>query len=224
MTGNSSSVAPFSPSLLIGILLRPLPPKSLQPICAAAMKVMVKRHPAVFRRLRSLGNLTITVDPTDLPFVFQLQPGSSAPKLSIFDRQQPLAPAAATIRGPMAALLALLEGNVDGDALFFSRALAVEGDIEIVLVLRNAIDGAHINLLSDLTSPFGWAPRAVRRALRLPIDAAVALGRDLTMLQAAVAAPVVARVERQDAVLQRMRDQLDVATLELRRMRDVRSK
>jgi predicted lipid carrier protein YhbT len=37
----------------------------------------------------------------------------------------------------------LLEGKLDGDALFFSRDLVVDGDTEAVVMLRNIIDGAE---------------------------------------------------------------------------------
>jgi len=41
-------------------------------------------------------------------------------------------------------MIELLEGRADGDALFFSRTLTVEGDMEAVVALRNAIDGSEI--------------------------------------------------------------------------------
>lgn len=215
----SPSSPPFSALLLIGILLRPLPPRSLQPIVSAAMATMVRRHPDLFRRLRSLGNAVICIDPVDLPFVFQLRPGTSAPALAVHGRNENLPGAAARISGPIAALLSLIEGAEDGDALFFSRALSVEGDVEIVLALRNAIDGAKIDLLSDLTSAFGSAAQAVRRAIRLPMQAAAAFARDVTLLQSSLIAPIASRIQQQDAVLQRLHDQLDAAATEMRRMR-----
>lgn len=213
-----SSLPPFSALLMIGLLLRPLPAGSLQPIASLAMRTMVRRHPSIFRRLRSLGNVAISVDPVDLPFLFHLRPGASAPALSVLDRRQSLPQTAARISGPMAALLTLLEGREDGDSLFFSRVLTVEGDIEVILALRNAIDGETIDLLSDLTSPFGFAAHAVRRAARLPMAAAIALARDATLLQSALLAPLANQVRRQDAALQRLDDRLDAAIQDVRRM------
>jgi predicted lipid carrier protein YhbT len=210
---------PFSALLMIGLLLRPLPAGSLQPIASLAMRTMVRRHPGVFRRLRSLGNVAISVDPVDLPFIFHLRPGASAPTLSVLDRRRDLPQTVARISGPMAALLTLLEGREDGDSLFFSRVLAVEGDVEVVLALRNAIDGENVDLLSDLTSPFGFAAQAVQRAVRLPMAAAVALARDATLLQSALLAPLSSRLRQQDGALQRMHDRLEATIQEVRRMK-----
>jgi ubiquinone biosynthesis protein UbiJ len=70
-----------------------------------------------------------------------------------------------TIRGSLSTLIALLEGRVDGDALFFSRDLAVEGDTEALLALRNAVDGEGIDLLRDFAMCLGpLAPVGVRLA------------------------------------------------------------
>ena len=49
------------------------------------------------------------------------------------------------IAGPLLGLIGLIDGTYDGDALFFSRDLVVEGDVEAVLALRNAIDDAGID-------------------------------------------------------------------------------
>ncbi|NIR58454.1 MAG: sterol-binding protein, partial [Gammaproteobacteria bacterium] len=46
----------------------------------------------------------------------------------------------ATIAGPMSAFLGMMHGEIDGDALFFSRDISVDGDTSAVLALRNAID------------------------------------------------------------------------------------
>jgi predicted lipid carrier protein YhbT len=44
------------------------------------------------------------------------------------------------------ALFDLIVGPHDGDALFFSRDLTIQGDIGAVLALRNAIDNAELDL------------------------------------------------------------------------------
>src|SRR5690606_37921138 len=81
------------------------------------------------------------------------------------------AAARAVIRADFPTLLQLLEGRIDGDALLFSRDLAVEGDMEVVVALRNALDGAGIDLVADLASLFGPfaapAESAARQAIRL---------------------------------------------------------
>jgi predicted lipid carrier protein YhbT len=49
----------------------------------------------------------------------------------------------------------MVEGRLDGDALFFSRDLSIEGDVEAVVALRNAIDGEGLNILQDAVAPLG---------------------------------------------------------------------
>ncbi len=70
----------------------------------------------------------------------------------------------------------MMHGTLDGDALFFSRDLAVEGDTSSVLALRNAIDDAELDLAEEigigstsvklLRQAFG----VVERATGLPLN------------------------------------------------------
>ncbi|MBW7837735.1 MAG: SCP2 sterol-binding domain-containing protein [Sphingomonadales bacterium] len=134
----------------------PLPPagKILNPLLALVMTTMRRRHGAVFDRLSGLGGKRVRIEPTSLPFAFllTLAPTSAGARLRLAD---PRDMADAVIRGPLAVLLDLLEGRLDGDALFFSRLLTIEGDTEVILALRNAVDGEDIDLAADLASPFG---------------------------------------------------------------------
>ncbi|MEZ5870101.1 MAG: SCP2 sterol-binding domain-containing protein, partial [Defluviimonas denitrificans] len=61
----------------------------------------------------------------------------------------------ARIAGPLSAFLAMMHGAEDGDALFFSRDLTVEGDTAAVLALRNAIDDAELDLAEELATLSG---------------------------------------------------------------------
>ena len=153
---------PLSPVLLAGLALRPLPVAPLGPLLSLAMSALGRRHPAVFDRLANLGDACFVIDPVDLPFCFLLRPGSGAPRLdaikdgaikdgaikdgAIKDGAH-AAGATAVIRGPLLALIDLLEGRVDGDALFFSRNLTIEGDTGAVLTLRNAVDSGEIKVV-----------------------------------------------------------------------------
>jgi len=59
------------------------------------------------------------------------------------------------ISGPLSAFLGMMHGAYDGDALFFSRDLTVEGDTEAALALRNAIDDAELDLAAELQTLAG---------------------------------------------------------------------
>ena len=61
----------------------------------------------------------------------------------------------ARIAGPLAALLGLVHGAYDGDALFFSRDLVIEGDTAAALALRNAVDDAELDLSEEIASMSG---------------------------------------------------------------------
>jgi len=52
-------------------------------------------------------------------------------------------------------LLDMIDGSLDGDALFFSRALQVSGDTEAVVALRNALDDFEGSALDSVVASFG---------------------------------------------------------------------
>lgn len=131
-----------------------LPAPLLNAALAQALGLMQRRHPAAFERLPGLGDRKIRIEPSDMPVSFTLALGAVAdrPWLRV---ACPDCPAAAVIRGPLAALLDLLEGRSDGDGLFFARTLAVEGDMELIVGLRNAVDGEDIDVVDDVMSMLG---------------------------------------------------------------------
>ena len=77
------------------------------------------------------------------------------------------------IAGPIVLLLALAEGRADGDAEFFGRQLTIEGDMEAVLALRNALEDCRIDFAEDL------AP--ARGPLRQPVSAGLGKLRELVL-------------------------------------------
>ena len=149
-----TQLSPFKVAAFLSRPLSVLPLAPLQPLLAAALTVMRRQHPAVFDRLDELGDPLFVIDPIDLPFLFAMRPVGARPSLLAcreIDEYQPTA----TIRGPLPMLIDLLEGRLDGDALFFSRELSVEGDTEAILVLRNSVDSDEINLFEDVLSILG---------------------------------------------------------------------
>ena len=52
-------------------------------------------------------------------------------------------------------LLRLIDGRMDGDAIFFSRALQIEGDTEAIVSLRNALDNIEGSLAESVAGFFG---------------------------------------------------------------------
>ncbi len=198
---------PLSPVLLAGMALRPLPPVLLQPFLNAAMAITRRRHPGLFDRLAGLSGSTFLIDPIDLAFDFLLRP-SPPPSLKAVAKGGLTETPTATIRGPLMALIQLLEGKLDGDALFFSRDLVVEGDTEAVVTLRNAVDGAGIDVLDDLLAALG--PFAGPGG-RIAAAAATVFNRmesDLAILSRALLTPLANRCDVQAAELRQLKEKV----------------
>jgi predicted lipid carrier protein YhbT len=208
MASSRSLEPPFSPVLLAGLALRPLPLAPLQILLDAALATMRRRHPAVFARMAEAGEPSFLIDPVDLPLAFRLDFGTPAPRLAVL-RDKSAAEATAAVRGPFQLLLTLLEGRIDGDALFFSRELIVEGDTEAVLALRNAVDGAGIDLVRDLPAALGPLAGVAAGALGLAQRLHARLDHDLGLLRSALTAPLRQRQAGTEARLARVEQRLD---------------
>ncbi len=138
--------------------LKFIPLAAVQPLLDLAIAAVTRRHPEFTARLRGLGQPRYLIDPIDLPWVFAMSPTSAPPRLVAIPRKGQAPPAAAAIRAKFLTLIDLLEGRLDGDALFFSRELVIEGDVEAVIALRNAIEDSEIGLIEDLLAPLPMAP------------------------------------------------------------------
>ena len=135
-------------------LLAPLPLFTLQPLLQRIVLHIIRQRPELFARLGVHAKKLFLIDPLNLPFVFLLQPDSLRPRLRARRRDDPVAPDA-RIAGTFLTLLDLVDGRLDGDALFFSRDLVVEGDTEAVVCLRNALDDLEGSIADDIAAYFG---------------------------------------------------------------------
>lgn len=155
---------PHCPRLLARAL-QPLPLLPLGLALTALSRRLSARHPGMLRRLGAYADHAVLIDPTDLPLVLRMEP-SAGPRVTTHRRGR--APqAAARIAGPLSALTGMLHGRFDGDALFFSRDLVIEGDTAAVLALRNALDDAELDLAGELAALAGPFGPAVRQAVAL---------------------------------------------------------
>ncbi|WP_296713285.1 SCP2 sterol-binding domain-containing protein [Rhodoblastus sp.] len=161
---NARIIPRFPAAGAAALRFAPLAPLSLAG--ARLAKSLGRRHPSLFARLGEQAGKSFLIDPTDLPFVFLLAPQPQAPRLEAL-RRDDIGSWDARIAGSFAGLLGLVHGAYDGDALFFSRDLIIEGDTEAVLALRNAIDNEEIDLAGEAAALFGplelLASRPVRR-------------------------------------------------------------
>lgn len=148
---SNSTISKVPP--LLAMAMRPLPLLPLQPPLALLLDSVRRRHPGIFERLGAHAGKRFGLRPTDLPFAFVLEPRLVRPRV-LAVRHLP-ADLDVRVSGPLAGLVGLVSGELDGDALFFSRDLHVEGDIEALLALRNAIDDAQIDLVGEALSGLG---------------------------------------------------------------------
>lgn len=136
------------------LLLAPLPLFVLQPILGRVASHVARTHPELFARLGPHVHKRFLIDPIDLPFVLVLVPDAARPSLDAYRRvEKP--PHDAAIAGTFLDLLDMIDGALDGDALFFSRTLRVSGDTEAVVALRNALDDFEASVVDAIADGFG---------------------------------------------------------------------
>ncbi|PSH62016.1 hypothetical protein CU102_26380 [Phyllobacterium brassicacearum] len=135
------------------------------PVINRATRLMLfrvlKQHPGLFDRLGEHLGKRYGFVPTDLPLTFVVEP--ARPMITV-SRKPGTPHADAIVEGPFFLLLALLEGRGDADALFFSRDLAVTGDMESIMSLRNALDDCSVDLPRDLSVAAGPLRPLFKRA------------------------------------------------------------
>ncbi len=162
-------------------LVPPLPLFVLRPVLSRLIQMLTRRHPGLFDRLGSYGNSSYLIDPVDLPFALLLSPDVQNPTLTPHDRGN-LPPYDAAIHGSIAGFVALVNGKEDGDALFFSRDLRIEGDTEAVLALRNAVDDMEIDLVEEIGEMLGPLAMPARFVRDRVSDTGMLLGSLKTVL------------------------------------------
>ena len=146
----------------LGLAARPLPLMPLNLMLSRLTRRLVAAHPSMLRRLHNRAACRFLIDPLDLPWVLLLRPDVAG--MTAHPRARPPAHDA-RIAGTLSAFLAMMHGAEDGDALFFSRDLTVEGDTAGVLALRNAIDDAELDLTDELAALVGPLARPLRGML-----------------------------------------------------------
>ena len=164
-------IFPRAPAFALGAV--PLAPLGVA--MTLFSKRIAKRHPGLFNRLGEYDHCKFILDPTDLPIKLCLEPNGGNPRVTL-SRGNPEGDA--RIAGPLAALLGLVHGVFDGDALFFSRDLLIEGDTAAALALRNAIDDAELDLAEEIKQMSGPLAKPLQRLLeRAEEKTGVALSR-----------------------------------------------
>ncbi len=147
----------------IGTVVRPLPRLPLAIALTLAIRGLARRRPELFERLRSFSERPVAVVPTDLPIAFLIVPAGADAIVEVVHPDD-AGDAVATARAPLLVLLGLLDGTYDGDALFFSRDLSIDGETDAVVALRNALDDAELTP-AELIGVDGALGRVFERAV-----------------------------------------------------------
>lgn len=173
---HSSAVPGPLPTIppLLALAIRPLPLLPLQLVLGGFLQRILARNPGLLDRLGDHRRARFGIKPVDLPFAFIVE--ASPPCLQVV-RELPQS-LDARVSASLANLLALVEGRVDGDALMFSRQLGIEGDMEAVLALRNAIDDARLDLAEELASVFGPLGEPAKRSFEAARDRLTGASRE----------------------------------------------
>lgn len=196
----------FSPLFLAGMLGRNLPH---QPVDFALQKItdnLCKNHPAVLKRLAPLNGKSFLIKPRDLPYKIRLE--FEGEKIFAHLDKGNDEPADVWISGTLSSLISMLNGDEDGDALFFSRKIAVEGDTEALLTLRNAIDSDDIDLLSEINDGFGIFKRPVSKLVDVTSAISEDFDRDLNQLNKALIDPLLIRLAAQEQQIMTLNEKL----------------
>lgn len=149
-------------------VLAPLPLPLLQPFLKKIVRNLARNRTELFARLGPHQQKVFLIDPVNLPFVFLLTPAAENPRLRARRRSENI-PHDARIAGTFLTLLNMIDGRLDGDALFFTRDLMIDGDTEAIVVLRNALDDLEGNIVDDLAlqlGSFGKTALAIFRRVR----------------------------------------------------------
>ncbi len=176
-----------------------IPLFALRPIFSHLIDSLTKRHPNLFERLGSYGGKRFLIDPVDFPFTLLLCPNGAHPELTPHRRDSPPEHDAG-ITGPIEKFVDLVNGVEDGDALFFSRDLRIEGDTEAVLALRNAVDDLEIDLVEEIESMLGPLAASARFAKKRVEDAGLLFGGLKTVLSETLISKTIDRSKCQQKI------------------------
>jgi len=142
----------------------------LGPVLTLSLRSFARRRPEIFERLGEYCSARYLIDPTDLPFVFDVVPNGVSATVQIRNGTDPEI-SDVVLRGPIMALLGILDGTFDGDALFFHRTISITGRTEAIVALRNAIEDAELKP-SDLLGLKGTAAKIANSAILGGFDVA----------------------------------------------------
>ena len=125
-------------------------------------RAMRRRHPKLVDNFARLDPAVVHVFPADMPHRFAIEFGGGKMNVRVLLKDAPNPPDA-EIRGNLMALIDLLEGRIDGDAMFFSREIEITGSTAVIVAVRNTLDREEILITDEIAAIFGPLERPARR-------------------------------------------------------------
>jgi predicted lipid carrier protein YhbT len=148
---NATPPAPFTLPRPVGAVLARLPAYPGSMLLVAAINfALAKQLPQDVKDILQGKRLAIRVRDARLGFDFSWNGQRFAPSA-------PQANPDLAISANAQDFLLLAQRRQDPDTLFFNRRLVMEGDTELGLVVKNALDALELPVLA----PSHWSPRAV---------------------------------------------------------------
>ena len=205
----SNGVRSLTPLTPIGVFLRPLPRAPLETVLRRLADRLSARHPSVLERVADVGRARLLLVATDLPWWALIVLDGRGAEITVGRQaEDPTPQAHATVTGPVERLLACAQGGGDGDAMFFAREIEVSGNTDVLVALRNALDGAELDLARELAALAGPLQRP---AARVMARSAALYGRasaGLDALKSDIRAPLQTRLDAQAEELAELRTEV----------------
>jgi len=183
----------LSPLLIAGMMIKPLPVKPLNKLLQHITRHIQNNHPTILARLTPLAGTNFLICPTDLPHDMRLIIGDGHVECMIEDAF--MQPVDVRISGPFSCLMDMMDGRIDGDALFFSRSLAIEGNTEALLTLRNAMDSDDIDLKKEILDSLGPLSHPIEALLKLGDGLSHNLSCNMSLISRAITRPLSRRCD-----------------------------
>ncbi len=217
--GTPLQLPSFSPMLFVGLALRPLPVGLFSPLARHVLKRIEVLYPEVFSRLTPLEHCRFLIVPTDFHCCFLLSLDEGSPSIDVLPKDKEFPEVDTTISGSLVSLIQLLEGSVDGDALFFSRDLNVQGDTEAVLTLRNAVDSVDISFEEILGGRLAVLKPLLDKAVAKAAVLHDTVQKDFRLVHQSLVDPLTRRVSQIDDDLDRQENRMMKMEKEIKKMK-----
>ena len=205
----STGVRSLTPLTPIGVFLRPLPRAPLETVLQRLADRLSARHPGVLERVADVGRARLLLVATDLPWWALIVLDGAGAEITVGRHgDESVLEAHATVTGPLERLLACAQGGGDGDAMFFAREIEVSGNTDVLVALRNALDGAELDLAGELAGLAGPLHRPAARAMTYTAGLYARASAGLDALKSDIRAPLQTRLDAQAEELAELRTEV----------------